>query len=472
MLSVSSITSTRATARRGASRASRDGSRSDARARGRPAARTPCGRASRRISSRRRRRRCLRNACSRYRIGAQSTVRNRRRLNRWMRIGTATSASAPSAAGDGSSSGAPGGRARCSAAGAEPSGEGRAERLVGPQQDVVGAMAAAEHLGRRRRTRAWLPGRPDETGEGPRSAPPASSRSLNLIHPSSGRSSSSRSSTCRKHDLVVAVAQSRRARPRARPGRRGNPTRRGPRPLGHLVRDLREEPADPRLPRGHGLLEHLRERREVALGRGVRRNTRRSSSTTTSAERVALLAQERREARDRRRGVIELRARARPVSHRRARVDDERRAQVVLGLAEADDVVARAAVDAPVEPPQIVTRHVGPVIGELGALAEVGTAVSPADPREPGGARPGRRAGAASADQDRSTFLRRSWAGSGGVDRNDLEELDTMSRASALGLGDEGRDDAVPKTGAASARDVFDLDRRPADQRRARAARR
>ena len=181
-----------------------------------------------------------------------------------------------------------------------------------------------------------------------------------------------------EHDLVVAVAQAPErvlelglVREEVRRDDDHGALRR-------LVRDLGQQAADARLAGGRGLLEHLRERREMALRRGVRQEDAAFLVDDDERRRVALLAEERREPGDRGRGVVVLRARARAVSHRRARVDDERRAQVVLGLAEADDVVARAPVDAPVEPPQVVARHVGPVIDELGALPEPGLRFRPA----------------------------------------------------------------------------------------------
>jgi len=75
--------------------------------------------------------------------------------------------------------------------------------------------------------------------------------------------------------------------------------------------------------------------------------------------------------------VVELACLARAVAHRLAAVEDERHHEVGLFLELADIIPLGSAVDLPVDVPRVVAGHIGPMLCELTARAEVGASLEP-----------------------------------------------------------------------------------------------
>ena len=98
-------------------------------------------------------------------------------------------------------------------------------------------------------------------------------------------------------------------------------------------------------------------------------------------------------------GVLDLGHARRAEAHRAAGVEHQAAAQVGVGLELLDEEPVRPAVGPPVQPPQVVARHVLAILGELDARAAVRAGMPPRDaplhrpPREQRKARQSRQDG-------------------------------------------------------------------------------
>ena len=89
------------------------------------------------------------------------------------------------------------------------------------------------------------------------------------------------------------------------------------------------------------------------------------------ADRVSLAAGQEAERARELAGVVDPRDAGGAVAHRAAGIDDEAAPQVGVGLILLDVVAIRAAVDPPVEPTEVIARHILSVLGKLNARPAV-----------------------------------------------------------------------------------------------------
>ncbi len=106
------------------------------------------------------------------------------------------------------------------------------------------------------------------------------------------------------------------------------------------------------------------EMRRIAARRQLRDN---ALGDRVQSDGVSLLDREVAEGRAKLQGVFEFGDAFRAKAHRAARVDDEAATQVCVRLELLHIEPIAAAVRSPVEPPQVVARHVLAVLGELDA---------------------------------------------------------------------------------------------------------